>query len=228
MATANQSKRYLGNRSVYFGPDLPETDLEEGFLFFKTGDGLYIYRNFAWESVATGGGGTYLPLAGGTLTGPLTLSANPTTNLHAATKQYVDSIVVGGGVASFNTRTGAVTLQASDITSIDGSGSGIDADLLDGQHASAFATSGHTHTGTYLPIDMNYNNIGSLCFVEVSSGHTVGSTVSGATLQPAGVNGISQPDGTPQVVVSGSLSGTWRILGYSLTSGDVTLAQRIA
>lgn len=32
-----------------------------------------------------------LSLSGGTLTGPLTLSGNPTSNLHAATKQYVDN-----------------------------------------------------------------------------------------------------------------------------------------
>ena len=32
----------------------------------------------------------------------------------------------------------------------DGSGSGLDADLLDGNHASAFATAGHTH---------NYDNV---------------------------------------------------------------------
>lgn len=32
----------------------------------------------------------------------------------------------------------------------DGAGSGLDADLLDGQHSSAFATSGHTHS--YLPL----------------------------------------------------------------------------
>ena len=32
----------------------------------------------------------------------------------------------------------------------DGSGSGLDADLLDGNHASAFATAGHTHDGRYL------------------------------------------------------------------------------
>jgi len=36
-----------------------------------------------------------VPLSGGTMTGRLTLSANPTTNLHAATKQYVDSQVLG-------------------------------------------------------------------------------------------------------------------------------------
>lgn len=35
----------------------------------------------------------YLPLTGGTLTGALTLSSAPTANLHAATKQYVDSIL---------------------------------------------------------------------------------------------------------------------------------------
>ncbi|MCM1136329.1 MAG: hypothetical protein NC400_12240 [Clostridium sp.] len=34
---------------------------------------------------------SYLPLSGGTLTGLLALSGNPTANLHAAPKQYVDS-----------------------------------------------------------------------------------------------------------------------------------------
>ena len=33
-----------------------------------------------------------LNLAGGTMTGALTLNADPTTNLEAATKQYVDSV----------------------------------------------------------------------------------------------------------------------------------------
>ena len=37
--------------------------------------------------------GKYLPLAGGTLTGSLTLSGNPTTNLQAATKAYVDTSI---------------------------------------------------------------------------------------------------------------------------------------
>lgn len=35
----------------------------------------------------------FLPLAGGTMTGTLTLKANPTANLQAATKQYVDTTV---------------------------------------------------------------------------------------------------------------------------------------
>ncbi|MEO5927421.1 MAG: hypothetical protein ABIO72_01840 [Patescibacteria group bacterium] len=45
------------------------------------------------------GDGRYLQLSGGTLSGGLTLAANPTTNLQAATKQYVDNAVgaAGGG-----------------------------------------------------------------------------------------------------------------------------------
>lgn len=34
----------------------------------------------------------------------------------------------------------------ADLLAVDGAGSGLDADLLDGNHASAFATSAHTHT----------------------------------------------------------------------------------
>lgn len=40
----------------------------------------------------------YLSTAGGTLTGPVTLPDDPSANLHAATKQYVDGAT--GGVAS--------------------------------------------------------------------------------------------------------------------------------
>ena len=38
-----------------------------------------------------------LPLAGGTMTGDLTLSGEPTNDLHAATKKYVDANAGGGG-----------------------------------------------------------------------------------------------------------------------------------
>ncbi len=39
---------------------------------------------------------TYVPIAGGSMTGYLTLNADPTTALHAATKQYVDNL--SGGI----------------------------------------------------------------------------------------------------------------------------------
>ena len=48
----------------------------------------------------SGGGAQGLPISGGTMTGPLTLAADPVTNLQAATKQYVDAnatLVADGG-----------------------------------------------------------------------------------------------------------------------------------
>ena len=66
-----------------------------------------------------------LPKAGGTLTGALTLSADPTSALHAATKQYVDNLAIGldvkasvrvattavlpGGAGTYNNSTGTLT-----------------------------------------------------------------------------------------------------------------------
>jgi hypothetical protein len=46
----------------------------------------------------TGPGAGYLPITGGTLTGPLTLNADPTQTLQAATKRYVDTFA--GAVVS--------------------------------------------------------------------------------------------------------------------------------
>lgn len=48
----------------------------------------------------SGGGAEGLPISGGTMTGPLTLAADPVSDLQAATKQYVDSnatLVADGG-----------------------------------------------------------------------------------------------------------------------------------
>ena len=47
------------------------------------------------------GGGAFLPLTGGTLTGPLVLPNDPTQALQAATKQYVDAAV---SPTTFNTK----------------------------------------------------------------------------------------------------------------------------
>jgi hypothetical protein len=54
---------------------------------------------------------TKLPLAGGTLTGALTLSADPTNALHAATKQYVDNIAAG-----LDTKASVVVATTANIT----------------------------------------------------------------------------------------------------------------
>ncbi len=59
------------------------------------------YVNSAVESISS----SYLPLAGGSLTGPLTLSADPTSGAEAATKHYADqlaalSLPLAGGTLS--------------------------------------------------------------------------------------------------------------------------------
>lgn len=54
---------------------------------------------------------TYMPLAGGTFTGPITLSGAPTTNLQPATKLYVDT-AVGGIVVPAGVPAGTVIWTA--------------------------------------------------------------------------------------------------------------------
>ena len=75
--------------------------------------------------VAGGGGaGDYLPLSGGTLTGPLTLASNPTLPMHAAPKQYVDTFLplAGGVMTGLLTLSGAPTsnLHAATKLYVDG------------------------------------------------------------------------------------------------------------
>lgn len=55
---------------------------------------------------------TYLPLAGGTMTGTLTLDAAPTANLHAATKKYVDDEIAGIPSATDLTPAGTIIYSA--------------------------------------------------------------------------------------------------------------------
>lgn len=55
----------------------------------------------------------YLPLSGGTLSGVLTLDSDPVNPLEAATKQYVDNIVIGSGyvLKAGDTMTGDLTMS---------------------------------------------------------------------------------------------------------------------
>lgn len=64
-----------------------------------------------------------LDVAGGTLTGALTLAADPTQALHAATKQYVDSVAEGLDVKASVKRatTANITLSGVGTNYIDGS-----------------------------------------------------------------------------------------------------------
>ena len=65
-----------------------------------------------------------LALAGGTMTGDLTLSGAPTANLHAATKAYVDGEIstvsssVSTNASNISTNTSNISTNASNISSL--------------------------------------------------------------------------------------------------------------
>jgi hypothetical protein len=62
------------------------------------------------------------PLASPAFTGVPTAptAANTTNTTQIATTAFVQSLIASSGVSSFNTRTGAVTLQAADVTAVGG------------------------------------------------------------------------------------------------------------
>jgi len=62
----------------------------------------------------------YLQLGGGTLTGFLTLNANPTNSLHAATKSYVDNLITGISWKNAVMVMSVTNITLSGVQTIDG------------------------------------------------------------------------------------------------------------
>lgn len=83
-------------------------------------DGSY-YANIAARL-----GFTPVNKAGDTMTGALGLPGDPTASGHAARKAYVDALTTASAILAR-------------LVTVDGSGSGLDADLLDGQDGSYYA-----------------------------------------------------------------------------------------
>ena len=80
----------------------------------------------AWyANIAARLGYTPVNKAGDTMAGPLALAGAPSANAHAANKSYVDGLVTAAALLS-------------KLMTVDGSGSGLDADLLDGFNSNDF------------------------------------------------------------------------------------------
>lgn len=115
--------------------ELPNSGQEQGVIYINTTDNKgYIYDGaefkVIFEDVTSEEGeslsdqlaaidtkfGSYAPLAGATFTGTVTLAADPTQNLEAATKQYVDRLV--GGINDFTVGIvdSSTPLPATDYT----------------------------------------------------------------------------------------------------------------
>ena len=151
-------------------------------------------------------GGPFLRLSGGTLTGPLLLAADPGAALGAATKQYVDAHAGTGGVASFNTRTGAVTLLLADVTGA--GGAPLASPAFTGTPALPTGTTGITQT-----TGNSSTALATTAFVANAVGAGGGGTITGVTagtgLTGGGTSGtVTLSLATPALpIAGGTLTG---------------------
>ena len=163
------------------------------------------------------------------------------SDLHShANKTVLDAITAAvktsydGAVTLASNALPSSSYTASDVLSklktVDGTGTGLDADLLDGNHASAFATSTHNHDGTYSTTDTK-NTAGA---TDTSSKiYLVGSTAQSANPQTythdtayVGTDGnlysgssktITNSDLVTNQIVTPTLNPTWTVRNYAGT-----------
>jgi len=114
-----------GNR-LYWGQLVDPADFTTPLtITVSAGDIVRFSAGTLGVQAATGSGGTasigaYLPLAGGTLTGPVYLAGDPTDTLQAATKGYVDAHSGSGGGPGFLPLSGGTMLGPLNYTATGG------------------------------------------------------------------------------------------------------------
>jgi len=164
------------------------------------GTGDVTNKAYVDTSIAAVGAGNYLATAGGSMTGPLTLSGNPTSALQAAAKQYVDSsAAVKADLVSGVVPTGELgSGTASGLNCLLGSG--------------AWGPCGSSANATAIqsvPVAAGAPANGQVLAYSSTSGQYAPSTPSGGTggvtISPAGSQSIVQPMGSQMTV--NNLSG---------------------
>lgn len=104
--------RYLGAKASDPTVDNDGNALVTGAIYYNTTTGMKVWSGSAWATIASGISEAsadlrYLRLAGGTLTGALTLpGSDPTLSNHATRKSYVDTAIstaVAGVASGFTT-----------------------------------------------------------------------------------------------------------------------------
>jgi len=155
------------------------------------GTGDVTNKAYVDTSIAAVGAGNYLPTAGGAMTGPLTLSGNPTAPLQAAAKQYVDSSTV----VKADLISGLV--PTSELGS--GTASGLNCLLGSG----AWGPCGSSANATAIqsvPVATGVPGNGQVLTYSSTSGQYAPATPSGGTgsvsVTPAASQSIAQPLGT--------------------------------
>ncbi|MEM4258034.1 MAG: hypothetical protein QXL17_02640 [Candidatus Thermoplasmatota archaeon] len=159
----------------------------------------------------------YVNISGDTMTGFLTLNANPTTALHAATKQYVDT-----GLATKQNNLGYTPVnKAGDSMSgmLSINTSGTSALGISGNYTGFLTSFNNTSTG-YTMYVRNHSGAGDAIFAEASG---TGTSILGYNTDPGGTgNGVfGYCAGSGQGVVGMSASG-YGVHGQSNTGVGVS------
>lgn len=92
-----------------------------------------------------------------TIAGYVELFASDTVNVYPFEYSEADPTV-----SAYTKALTSDTNVLNAVKNVDGTGSGLDADLLDGQHGSYYATSTHDHSGVYQPLDGDLTAIAGL------------------------------------------------------------------
>jgi hypothetical protein len=177
------------------------------------------------------GQGTFLPLTGGTVTGPIYLpSATPTTDTQAVTKKYVDDSVAGAGggdvtAAGNNNFTGTNTFNKP-ITVRDGALAGIGGTITLGTKPNSATTQAKINSAAtgamyYTATEglAHFFNVGT---AEVA---TIGGTATTATLDFLS-NNILKYSTSSGLRVGGG--GTSKIIGFYPEAANNTAGMRLS
>jgi hypothetical protein len=170
-----------GTKSFSVPPNVPN----------PVGTGDVANKNYVDNSIAAVGAGNYVPTAGGSMTGPLTLSGNPTAPLQATPKQYVDNSVA----VKADLVTGLV--PTSELGS--GVASGLNCLLGSGSWGPCGSSANATAIQS-VPVAAGTPGNGQVLTYSSSSGQYAPATPSGGvgsvTVTPSSSQSIAQPPGT--------------------------------
>lgn len=183
------------------------------------------------DIVIESGQGEFLPLTGGTVTGPIYLpSTTPTTDTQAVTKKYVDDSVAGAGggdvtAAGDNNFTGTNTFNKP-ITVRDGALAGIGGTITLGTKPNSATTQAKINSAAtgamyYTATEglAHFFNVGT---AEVA---TIGGTATTATLDFL-ANSILKYSTSSGLRVGGG--GTSKIIGFYPEAADNTAGMRLS
>jgi len=188
------------------------------------GTGDVTNKAYVDASIATVGAGNFLPTAGGAMTGPLTLSANPTAPLQAAPKQYVDTTAA----AKADLVTGLVPTH--ELGS--GTATALNCLLGNGTWGSCASSANATEIQS-VPVGTGAPTDGQVLTYSATSGQYAPATpsngIGGVSLSPSVSQNIVQPVNTEtstnnfNAIRYVTASDNWSQSGFSISGSPATV-----